>query len=379
VTDFLIVADTFRSPELRHELPAPIGDPILYAEVGGERHVMAPSSEAPIIAAAGEYHLHAPEEYGVEELRRTLTSYDEMFEELVVRAVRSLGVERALVPSTFPVYAADRLRSEGFVLETDRDFFTDRRRVKSAAELEGIRRAQAAAGAGMERARELLASAVPGAGGVLESNGAPLTSEVLQAEIAAGFVENDASADVFVASHGSQTAIGHHLGEGPIRAGEPVIVDIWPRDNRSACFTDMTRTFVAGEPPAELVEWHRLSVEWLDLALGLVRPGVTAKSIYDAVCDAVEAAGFPTQRTKHDGEILDNGFIFALGHGVGLELHEEPILGMLGYSTLVAGDVLAIEPGLYRSGDYGVRVEDLVLVTGDGCEKLGNFSYDLVV
>ena len=260
---------------------------------------------------------------------------------------RSVSSEPSF-PSTFPIYAADRLRAEGFVLETDREFFTDRRRVKSAAELGGIRRAQAAADAGMERARELLASSVPGAGGVLEINGAPLTSEVLHAEIAAAFVENDSSSDVFVASHGPQTAIGHHLGEGPIRAGEPVIVDIWPRDNRSACFTDMTRTFVAGEPPAEVAEWHRLSLEWLDLALGLVRPGVTAKSIYDAVCDEAEAAGFPTQRTKADGEILDSGFIFALGHGVGLEVHEEPILGMLGHSAIVAGDVLAIEPGLYR-------------------------------
>ena len=106
---------------------------------------------------------------------------------------------------------------------------------------------------------------------------------------------------------------------------------------------------------------------------------MTAKSIYEAVCDQAEAAGFTTQRTKTDGEILESGFIFALGHGVGLEVHEEPILGMLGNSALVAGDVLAIEPDLCRIGDYGVRVEDLVLVTEEGCEKLGSFPYDLVV
>src|SRR5262249_57692405 len=88
--------------------------------------------------------------------------------------------------------------------------------------------------------------------GVVEVDGAALTSERLHTAIGEAFVANDASADVFVASHGPQTAIGHHLGEGPIRSGEPVIVDIWPRDNRSACFTDMTRTFVAGEPPAEV-------------------------------------------------------------------------------------------------------------------------------
>jgi Xaa-Pro aminopeptidase len=343
------------------------------------RHVVISSSEKPIVEAAGEYVYHPPEEYGVEELRRTMSSYDAMWEEIVVRAARSLGIEHAVVPDGFPVYAADRLRAAGIVLETDRDLFTGRRRVKSPAELAGIRRAQAAADAGMAAARDLLASSEPSPDGVLQAGGKPVTSERLHTEIAAAFVANDASSDVFIASHGPQTAIGHHLGEGAVRAGEPVIVDIWPRDNRSACFTDMTRTFVQGDPTPEVVEWHRSCVEWLELALGLVRPGVTAKSVYDAVCERAEAAGFPTQRTKADGEILESGFIFALGHGVGLEVHELPFLGMLGHTPLVAGDVLALEPDLCRAGDYGVRVEDLVLVTADGCERLGGFPYDLVV
>jgi Xaa-Pro aminopeptidase len=128
-----------------------------------------------------------------------------------------------------------------------------------------------------------------------------------------------------------------------------------------------------------VTDWHLLCVEWLGVALEHIRPGVTAKSVYDAVCDLAEAAGFPTQRTKPDGELLDSGFIFALGHGVGLEVHEPPFLGMVGHTPLVAGDVLAVEPDLCRAGDYGVRVEDLVLVTEDGCEKLGGFPYDLVV
>jgi Xaa-Pro aminopeptidase len=379
VPDVLIVADTFRSPELRHEVPAPVPDPFLYAEVDGKRHVVASSHEQPIIEAAGEYVYHPPEEFGLDELRRTMGSYDEMWEEIVVRAVRALGVERALVPDTFPLYAADRVRASGVVLETDSDFFTDRRRVKSAAELAGIRRAQAAADAGMAAARDLLASATPRADGVLEAGGEPVTSERLHVEINSAFIANDASADIFVASHGWQTAIGHHLGEGPVRASEPVIVDIWPRDNRSACFTDMTRTFVAGDAPAEVVEWHRLCVELLELALATIRPGVTGRAVYDAVCDRVEAAGFPTQRTKADGETLESGFIFALGHGVGLEVHELPYMGMLGHQALVAGDVVAIEPDLCRAGDYGVRVEDVALVTEDGCERLGSFSYDLVV
>lgn len=377
MVDVLIYADTVRSPELRHEVPTTVLDPILYIERNGSRHLVAPSSEVPIISAVGDYIFHQPEEFGLDELRRTSSSAGEMLDELVVRAARALGVESAIVPPSFPLIAADRLRAAGIELRPDRETFVDRRRSKSPLELAGIRRAQAAAESGMAVARDLLRAAVADRAGLLEVAGRPLTSAELHAAIAAAFLENGASADVFVASHGPQTAIGHHLGEGQLRLGEPIIVDLWPRDTESSCFSDMSRTFVVGDVPDEVDEWHRLCVEWLDVALAEVRPGVTARAVYDAVCDRVEAAGFPTQRTKKDGEPLDHGFHYALGHGVGLELHELPILGMLGHTPLVAGDVLAIEPGLYRPGAFGVRIEDLVLVTEDGCEKLTSFPYTL--
>jgi Xaa-Pro aminopeptidase len=315
----------------------------------------------------------------LEELRRTSSSPGELLDSLVVRAAAALGVTSAVVPASFPVQVADRLRASGVELVADREAFVVRRRSKSAAEVAGVRRAQAAAEAGMRAARELLAAASVDSDGGLVVDGRPLTSEVLQEAIAAAFLTRGGAAEVFVASHGPQTAVGHHLGEGQVLVGEPVVVDLWPRDKVSTCFADMTRTFVVGEPSAEVAEWHRLCLEWHELALSAVRPGVTARSVYDTVCDRVEAAGFPTQRTKREGVPLEEGFMYALGHGVGLEVHEEPTLGMVGHTELVAGDVLAVEPGLYRPGDYGLRIEDLVLVTEDGYENLTSFPYDLVV
>jgi Xaa-Pro aminopeptidase len=376
VPDVLIYADTIRSPEMRHEVPIGIGDAFLYAERNGSRHIVISSMEIPLLEELTGFELHPVEEFGIDELRRSDMPAPNVWDEVAVRAVRAIGVESARVPAGFPVLLADRLRAEGIELVPDRALFDRRRRAKSGAELEGIRRAQAAAEAGMGAARDLLARARRDGDG-LQAGGEPLTTEQVKTAIRLAFLERGATCDEFVVSHGPQSAIGHHLGEGPLRPDEPILIDIWPRDDASACSADMTRTFVVGEPSDEVAEWHRLCREALDRAVADVRPGVTARSVFDGSCDIFEAAGYPTQRTKTAGETLADGFYHSLGHGVGLEVHEQPLLGMSGHDELVAGDVLAIEPGLYRSGAGGVRLEDLVLVTDDGAENLTRFPYDL--
>jgi Xaa-Pro aminopeptidase len=377
VTDVLIWADTVRSPELRHEVPRLVPDPFLYAERNGDRHVVISSMEIPVLTGVGEFELHPFEEYGIDELRRNGTPAAELAEQVALRAVKALGVERAIVPAGFPVLLADRLRAAGVELTPDRETFNRRRRSKASAEVDGIRRAQAAADEAMDVARRLIFAATPNPDGLLELDGEPLTSERIKGEIRIVFVRRGVSCDDFIVAHGSQSAIGHHLGEGRLRTGEPIVIDIWPRDDASACCTDMTRTFVAGDVPEEVAGWHRLVGEAFDRALEAIRPGVTGRSVFDLACEVFEGAGYPTQRTKAAGEALADGFFHSLGHGVGLEVHEQPMLAMTGHDELVAGDVLAVEPGLYRAGFGGVRLEDTVLVTESGAERLTGFPYDL--
>lgn len=139
----------------------------------------------------------------------------------------------------------------------------------------------------------------------------------------------------------------------------------------------MTRTFVVGgEPPAEVRRQEALVGEVFEAARAAVAPGVTGRELYTATCERFEAEGYATQRTG-PGEDSQEGFQFSLGHGVGLRVHEGPGLGLTGRDPFVAGDVVAIEPGLWERTVGGVRFEDLLLVTEDGCESLTRFGYSL--
>src|SRR5262249_22634926 len=149
----------------------------------------------------------------------------EIREQLLVRAVTGLGISSAVVPETFPLRIADVLRAEGVELTPDGDYFDDRRRAKSGAELAGVRRAQKAAEAGMGAARDVRRRAKANGNG-LEVDGAPLTVELVKRAIAEAFVANDATADEFIVARGPQGAVGHDMGSGPIAEGEPVVIDL---------------------------------------------------------------------------------------------------------------------------------------------------------
>ena len=376
----LLYGDTERSAALRHEIPVPIGDAFLFAEIDGKAHILTSRLETGRLARAlPDAQLFDYFELGYKEFVESGLSRAEASREVEARAVQQLGIDEAIVAAEFPLALADRLRADGVVLTVDEAAIELRRRAKTEVELDGIRLAQRAAEAGMAAASDLLARSRPNADGRLEVDGQPLLAEDVRAVLRRACAENGAPApaDVIVAS--VWQGGGHEPGSGPLPAGLPIHVDVWPRHEETACWADMARTFVVGEPAREqaerLAEIDSLSLRALTEAKENVRPGITGRELFDASCELFESAGYPTQRTSGPAE--DEGFQWALGHGVGLEVHEAPSVGLAGRDPFVVGDVIALEPGLAVDGLGGVVFEDLVIVTEDGCEVLTDFPYDL--
>jgi Xaa-Pro aminopeptidase len=221
----------------------------------------------------------------------------------------------------------------------------------------------------------VLRAAVP-EGDRLVRDGEPVTAEQVRAALRDACAAHGAPvpADVIVAS--VWQGFGHEAGFGPLPANLPIHIDLWPRDEETGCWADMSRTFVVGEVDAVTRANEALVSEAFFTVRDAVRPGISGRELHAIVCDRFEAAGHKTQRTG-PGEDPNAGFQFSLGHGVGLDVHEDPSLGQSGRAPLVPGDVIAVEPGLWDPTVGGVFYEDLLLVTEDGHEVLTDYPYDL--
>ena len=349
--DVLIVADTIRSPELRHEVPLAVPDPFLYAEVGGKRSVVVSTLEAGRIRDLGtDLQVLTLEDVGMDELlKRGLDTLCARRCELNLSACRALGLEQrrdaGRLPARrcgLPPRAGDRADGRPALLRRA-PARQDRARARRYPPRLPRRR-------GRGRGRRRDARGAPrGRTACSTLDGEPLTCERIKLEVERAFGEHGAAAEEFTVSHGAQTAVGHESGSGPIASDDVVLFDLFPRDRESACYSDFTRTFALGSPSDELREYHRLAKEALDLAVAAVKPGVKGSDIHRQVCDLFHEHGHKTQLHKEEGEALVDGFFHATGHGVGLEVHERPGVGRVESEPLVEGDVIALEPGLYRT------------------------------
>jgi Xaa-Pro aminopeptidase len=285
----------------------------------------------------------------------------------IAEVLRDLRIRSVNVPSSFSTGVADRLRRHGIgVHAADGSLFPERWH-KRPDEVAHIQRAMRDTEAGLQAAIDLLRRARV-RGGWVELDGKRLTAEdVRRAANLEIFTRGCMPAHTIVAP-GKQGCDPHDVGSGPIRGGDPIIIDIFPRSEKTGYFADITRTVVKGKPGLKARKMYDAVSAAQRGALKMIRHGARGRDIHGAILEVFVKRGFPTG--SMDGRM--QGFFHGTGHGLGLEIHEPPRIAMTDL-RLEAGMVVTVEPGLYYADTGGVRIEDTVLVTRTGIRNLTRF------
>jgi Xaa-Pro aminopeptidase len=225
------------------------------------------------------------------------------------------------------------------------------RRVKTADEIDRLRAAAAAADEAM--------------GAITAERLSGRTEAEVSARIHELLLEaGHDTADFAIVGSGPNSASPHHEpGSRVIGPGEAIVLDIG--GTRAGYWSDTTRTAFVGEPPADFVALYEVLRQAQDAACRAVVPGATAETIDNAARTIIEEAGFGDR------------FIHRTGHGIGIELHEEPYLVSGNREPLEPGNAFSVEPGIYIDGEWGARIEDILVCTADGGERLNQSSREL--
>jgi Xaa-Pro aminopeptidase len=294
----------------------------------------------------------------------------------VAECLRRGGVRRVVADRTLPLIFAHEINRAGIAVDCDLDMGVRQRRSKSEEEIAHLRKAQNVTEGAVQMACEMVAKANARADGVLLVAGQPLTSERIRTSVDVWLLGQGFSNPESIIAGGPQGADCHNSGTGELRTGQPVIIDIFPRDRRTFYNGDCTRTVVHGQVRDELVRMHAAVARAKAAAIAAVRAGVTGEAVHAATAKAITESGFAMGLPDDDAPDSYCAMVHGTGHGIGLDVHEPPLLDQ-GGPELVSGDAVTIEPGLYTKALGGLRIEDLVIVTPEGCENLGSLPEGL--
>jgi Xaa-Pro aminopeptidase len=293
-----------------------------------------------------------------------------------IECLRRAGVTHAYGDRTLPLIFADFARKAGITIECDPDCWVNERRQKSDEEIDHLREAQRVTEGAILMACELIAKAGVRADGVLLHEGSPLTSERVRAAVDHWLLDQNFSNPKSIIAGGPIASDCHNYGTGELRTSEPVIVDIFPCDRRTRYNGDCTRTVVNGDIPDEVIRMHAAVRAAKLAAENTIRVGVTGEAVHLATIAALADHGYPFGLPGDDTPLSYCAMTHGTGHGIGLDVHEPPLLDRKG-PPLLAGEALTVEPGLYRRDLGAVRIEDMVIVTETGCLNLNKLHDEL--
>ena len=294
----------------------------------------------------------------------------------VAECLRREGVARVTADRTLPLIFADALQRKEISIHCDLDLGVTQRRHKDEQEIAWLAQAQSVTEGAIELACRMIGGADCDAAGQLLMDGSPLTPDRVRAAVDIWLLERNFQGPTWIVAGGPEGSDCHHHGSAALRTGQPIIVDIFPQDRATRYHGDCTRTVVHGEIPEEVQRMHAAVVAAKAEAIAACRPGVTGEDVHAVTSRVLQekgyAMGLPPQGAPDDHCSMPHG----TGHGIGLEVHEPPLLDR-GGPALVVGDALTVEPGLYAKSIGGIRVEDLVIVEPEGCRNLNRLPEGL--
>ena len=341
-------------------------DPFIYLEIKGERIMVMNDLE--MDRAKSQAVVDRVLSYSdIERRARDHGVADPRSVDIIHVLLREARIKHVLVPANFSFSHAARLQELGYQVHAKPDPFYEQRVVKTAEEVRHIEAAQRATEQAVAAAHDTLRRAsIKDA--QLWLDGAPLTSERVKKLINVNLMEHDCVAQHTIVAGGEQACDPHNEGNGPLPAHRSIIFDVFPRSAASRYFADMSRTVVRGTPSPELKKLYQIVHDAQEEAITKIRDGADGMKIHRGICERFEKAGYKTGLV--DGRM--QGYFHGTGHGVGLDIHEMPRISRTG-SLLQEGHVVTVEPGLYYPKLGAVRIEDMVLVTSDGCRNLTHF------
>jgi len=368
--NLLMVADSDRCADMLYAVGMFVPDPFIYLRVNGKPHIVM--SDLEIDRARQEArHCHV---VSLSRLQRQLRSEGHKtagLPQIIRLLLRSMGSNKAVVPHGFPLGLARDLRRLKIKVKPKQGLFFPERQIKSAAEVKMISGALMMAEVGLAEGIQALKSCKPDRKRRLLYHGNPLTSEKLRAIIDTAIVQAGGIVCHTIVAGGRQGCDPHERGHGLLRAHEPIILDVFPRSQKTGYFGDITRTVVRGQASEAIRKVYHTIERSQEIAFEHVRHSASGRAVHQKVQEFFDQEGYKTGKAR--GRM--HGFFHGTGHGVGLEIHESPRIGPSSQDTLKAGHVVTVEPGLYYwELGGGVRLEDMAWITLNGTRNLTKFE-----